>query len=711
MSIPGQPQPASGSPSKPSRRLPFFYVATLLVFAWVGWTMTAGARGNPAIGWMMMFAPGDFIAPGALGKFLLGLEAPIPPWLAALEVLAQRATGSVELVTVWLYRICMVGAYLVAMALTWPSLGRLLLSLLLSVLFLWSTVLVHPGSPIVYDVVFPFLLVAYFGLLRLGAAAEGGGTAAAALFVAGIALALAELTRPYLALFVLPLLLGAWFTLRRPARFAALVVPVLVLAGGWHAHQAVNHGQLAWSNHSGFNLIRAWRMVPYPELVPEPGNAPVALNRLPNLNTPEHGENSRRLRRAVLAYVLAHPLDSARQMAERVAIFVGAGHQIEDHDPDDPFLRVYDVVVKYADIAALAGVLAMLVALVFVPRRAGDLMGAPENQMLALAALSMVLIAITESGEEARFQISVLPLLAAIPLPFLPRRERPPDFVRDQRWRRRKRALALAAAAVVVAVVEVLSWGGRREPARATGGGPLALASATATLIAPNGEPRLRVAQFNIRGGAWRDRAAEIKANAACLKDLDLVGLAEVRGPGPFGGENQAATLAKATGLTALFAPAERRWWSEHFGNALLTQLPVPRWERASLPHRVGQSYRALLAADVQVGDRSVRVLVTQIDNHDYAIQIEAIAAVFRRAPSPAILLADMGTAEPRLAPLKELVEDPKFLVITNQPPFPPAQVQGGYVIAKGFRRVDSGFCKGGVSMQPRLAVELAFSP
>ncbi|MCC6471488.1 MAG: hypothetical protein IT563_24445 [Alphaproteobacteria bacterium] len=711
MSIPGQLQPNSGANAAPSPRLFAFYAATLVVFAWAGWTMTAGAHGNPAIGWMMMFAPGDFTAPGALRKFLLGLEAPIPPWLAVLEVLAQRATGSVELVTVWLYRVCMVGAYLVALALTWPSLGRLLLSLLVSVLFLWSTVLVHPGSPIVYDVVFPFLLVVYFGLLRLGAAARGDVVGVVVLFVAGFALALAELTRPFLALFVLPLLLGAWFTLRRPARFAALVVPVLVLAGGWHAHQAINHGQLTWSNHSGFNLIRAWRMVPYPELVPEPGNAPVALNRLPNLNTPEHGENSRRLRRAVFGYVLAHPLDSALQMAERVAIFVGAGHQIEDHDPDDPFLPVYDVVVKYANIAALAGVLAMLVSLLVVPRRAGELIGAPNNQMLALAALSMVLIAVTESGEEARFQISILPLLAAIPLPYLPRRERAPDFVRDQRWRRRKRALVLAAAVAVVAVVEVLSWGARREPARASGGGPLALASATAPLVTAGGEPRLRVAQFNIRGGAWRDRAAEIKANAACLKDLDLAGLAEVRGPGPFGGESQAAMLARATGLTALFAPAERRWWSEHFGNALLTSLPVPRWERASLPHRVGQSYRALLAADVLVGERSVRVLVTQIDNHDHAIQIEAIAGVFRSAPSPAILLADMGTAEPRLEPLKSLVEDPKFLVLTNQPPFHPAQVQGGYVIAKGFRRVDSGFCKGGVSMQPRLAVELAFVP
>lgn len=711
MTISAQAQPKT----KPVRRPVGLYVATLVVFAAAGLVMTSGIQGKPAIGWMMMFGPEDFLAPGALWQFLVGLRAPIPPWLAGLEVLSQRWIGSPALVTVWLYRAALIGSFLLAMALTWPSVKRLALSFGLSLLFLWATVLIHPTTGIVYDIAFAFLIVAYFALLRLGSAVAGRWPAALCMAAAGCALAFAELTRPYMILFVVPLLAAGFCGLRPGARwrFAALLAPVLVLSGGWHAHQAVNHGQLTWSNHAGFNMIRAWRMVPYPELAPEPGNAPVALKRLPNMNTPEHGENSRRLRDAIFAYIRANPMISALHAVERVAIFSAAGHQIEDHAPDDPLLPVYDLVVKYANIGVLAAMLAIFAALAIAPRRAGATIGDTNNQILAFVGLSMALIAVTEFGEEARFQICLLPALAAVPVPFLPRRDRPADFVRDQRRRRRRRALALAASVLVVAVVEVLTWGARREPTRATGGGAVAPTTASTPLVdAPGGELRLRVAQFNIRGGAWRDRPAEIAANGACLKDLDLVGLAEVRGPGPFGrGESQAAMLARETGLTALFAPAERRWWSEHFGNALLTALPILRWERAGLPHKVGQSYRALLAADVQVGGRTVRVLLAQVDNHDHAIQIRAIDAVFRSAPSPAVLLADMGTAEPRLEPLKQLVGDPQFLVLTNQPPFQAAPVQGGYVIAKGFRRVGGNFCKGGVSMQPRLAVELAFDP
>jgi len=117
------------------------------------------------------------------------------------------------------------------------------------------------------------------------------------------------------------------------------------------------------------------------------------------------------------------------------------------------------------------------------------------------------------------------------------------------------------------------------------------------------------------------------------------------------------------------------------------------------------------LTVEAAIGTRKLTILVAQIDNHDHAIQIEAIDRAFRAAPSPAVLLADMGTSEPRLDPLKRLVADPALVVVTNQPPFPPATVQGGYVIAKGMRQVGLSFCKGGVSMQPRLAVDLAFDP
>ncbi|MBL8705663.1 MAG: hypothetical protein JNM30_12490 [Rhodospirillales bacterium] len=676
------------------------FLAVLAIFALFGLWVTAASRGNPAIGWMLMFAPGDFAAPGTLWPFLVSLQTAISPWLAALEVLAQRQFGTAAPVTVGLYRFCLVGAYLVAMAMAWPSLLRLAVATALSAVFLWATVLIHPATPIVYDVVLPFLLLAYFALLRIGAA-PAQPHAHLVLAAAGFLLALAELTRPFMILFVPLLLVAAWFTLRDRARFVALALPVLLIAGAWHAHQWMNHGQLAWSNHAGFNLIRAWRMVPYPPLIAEPGNAPVAAERQPNLNTPEHGENSRRLRRAVLDYVLATPLESARHMAERVAVFVGAGHQIDDRVVEHPVLPAYDFVVRYADILALAGALSILVAMLAAPRRAGDMAGRIDNQAIAFVALSILVIAITESGEDARFQIGLLPLIALAPVPVLLRRDGAP-----RPWSPRTRAIAIAAAMLAVATIELLVSGAARQAMAEREGGRVV---PPATGVATKGT--IRVAQFNVRGGAWRDRDVELRATAACLQGIDLAGLVELRGGGPFGlKETQAAMLAGATGLAAIDAPAERRWWAPQFGNALLTRVPVDRWKSGPLPRALGISHRAMLEADAVVGGRSLRVIVAQVDNIDLVEQVAAIERAFRAAPSPAVLLADLSTSG-RMEALASLVNDPAFVVVTNQPPMPDAGVQGGYVIAKGVRKVAQDFCKGGVSMSPRIAVELAFAP
>ncbi len=671
-------------------------LVAFLVFAlWV----TAGSRGNPAIGWMLMFAPGDFAAPGALWPFLVSLQTAISPWLAALEVLAQRHFGATTLVTVGLYRFCLIGAYLIALAMAWPSLARLAVATILSVVFLWATVLIHPATPIVYDVVLPFLLLGYFGLLRVGAGMEGR-LPHLALATAGVLLALAELTRPFMILFVPLLLVAGWFTLRDRARFAALVLPVLLIAGAWHVHQWANHGQIAWSNHAGFNLIRAWRMVPYPPLIAEPGSAPVAPERLANLNTPEHGENSRRLRRAVFDYIVANPVESARHMVERVAVFVGAGHRIEDHVVDHPIIPLYEFLVRYADLLALAGALALFGAMLAAPRRAGTMLGRIDNQAIALVALSIVVIAITESGEEARFQIGLLPLIALAPLPVL----LAPDG-RRRRLSPRGRRVALAAGLTLVAATEILVSGAVRQPMPALQGGRVAPRDAAA--------PRdtIRVAQWNVRGGAWRDRAAEVRATTACLDGIDLAGLVELRGGGPFGWkQTQTAMLATATGLAAIDAPVERRWWAPQFGNAILTRVAIEGWKTIALPRGQGTSYRALLDANATVAGRSLRVLVTQLDNHDQVLQLQAVERAFRAAPSPAVLLIDVGTSG-RVEPLLGLTRDAGFVVVTNDPPMPGAGVQGGYVIAKGMREVARGYCKGGVSMSPRIAVDLAFDP
>ena len=147
------------------------------------------------------------------------------------------------------------------------------------------------------------------------------------------------------------------------------------------------------------------------------------------------------------------------------------------------------------------------------PRRSGAMLGRIDNQAIALVALAIVVIAITESGEEARFQIGLLPLIALAPMPVL----LAPDGTR-RRLSRRGRYAALATLTVVVATTELLVSGAVRQPMPALAGGRVA------PNLAPTPGPTFRVAQFNVRGGAWRDRDAEMRATAACLQGIDIAG-------------------------------------------------------------------------------------------------------------------------------------------------------------------------------------------
>ena len=97
---------------------------------------------------------------------------------------------------------------------------------------------------------------------------------------------------------------------------------------------------------------------------------------------------------------------------------------------------------------------------------------------------------------------------------------------------------------------------------------------------------RLRVGTFNIHSGRGRDRMTDLSRTARVIDVApDIIGLNEVRGAFcESWWPNQAAELGKLLSMESAFVPTERRWWHDHFGNAVsLSRFPIQQIHRIPL--------------------------------------------------------------------------------------------------------------------------------
>lgn len=400
--------------SSPKRSL-LIAVAALWV---LGSVLVSGSEGLAATSWMIIFRPSDFVTLEDLTRYLRELRTGIPPVLSALEILSHQLTGTTAPVTVWLYRLALLGGYTAAIVLAargplwmWASFG-------LSLVFLWGTVLIHPGNAQVYDVLFPFFVLLFVLLLRTGAGARGEERLLlAASAGAGFFLSMAELTRPFVVLVLPVVLVFAWAALGERRRRIAFLMPLLLLSGGWHLHLALAHGQLSWSNQSGFNLHRTWRPVfpDEPELVDEP-DAPLVEGRWKNLNTAAHTENDRRHRDLVLRQMLRHPLRSARYYGHRCLSLLSAPTDIYNDHPRHPVLPLYRVAAAAAGLWFLIQGMRLAWALLWRRGRRRELLAAPQHALLVIGLATFFFSSLGGIKEEARFTIQLLPLYAALPV-------------------------------------------------------------------------------------------------------------------------------------------------------------------------------------------------------------------------------------------------------------------------------------------------------
>jgi endonuclease/exonuclease/phosphatase family metal-dependent hydrolase len=211
-------------------------------------------------------------------------------------------------------------------------------------------------------------------------------------------------------------------------------------------------------------------------------------------------------------------------------------------------------------------------------------------------------------------------------------------------WARLTNRRLLFVGAAVALVTGVVADGAIQRPADPVE--PLVLHE-TDRLVALEPSAPLRIATFNTHAGVGRDGVRDLGRTAEALKGLDLVALQEVRSP-LFGSSGpQVSDVAAQLKMGWMFVPAEKRWWHNHYGNALLTRLPLADYVRIPLPTPSRQRFRAALLTNVEHWGRTVHVLTVHIDKDEekdtHNIQLRTTFDLFLSLGEPAILLGDLN--------------------------------------------------------------------
>ena len=253
-----------------------------------------------------------------------------------------------------------------------------------------------------------------------------------------------------------------------------------------------------------------------------------------------------------------------------------------------------------------------------------------------------------------------------------------------------------------------LWWAGyRRTPCGSDAGTSFSRDGATQDLAAD--KATFRVATFNIHGGEGRDGRLDLQRTADSLRGADLVALNEVYGSGYWEVAGQAEILGRELQLAWLFAPSERRWGHEHFGNAALTSLAVESWQKIPLPRNSGHSCRNLLLAAFTFRGRTIRAAITHLDRGDpldRQRQLQMAADLFLGLEEPAILLGDMNTTadEPAIERLLSApgVNDPLAQIMGENTPR-----RIDWILTRGLETADAGLVESDASDHPCVWAEL----
>lgn len=258
----------------------------------------------------------------------------------------------------------------------------------------------------------------------------------------------------------------------------------------------------------------------------------------------------------------------------------------------------------------------------------------------------------------------------------------------------------MALSALTVAVALFLYLAQIRHPAGPASGSGIRDFSVPqpSTLTSPHS---FHVATFNIHSGVGRDGRRDLTRTTEVLADVDFVGLNEVRGVLPWDNANQAMALGKSLRRGWLFAPTERRWWCDHFGNALLSRLPIGAWERILLAGTQSKGHRNMLKAEALVGGRSVRIIVTHIARGvDRNAQLTQVIRAFLDLPPPCVLMGDFNTRAEE-EPLRSLLRQPDTIDALARAGTNNTSGRIDWIVLRGLEVIRAGLRDNGASDHP----------
>ena len=133
-------------------------------------------------------------------------------------------------------------------------------------------------------------------------------------------------------------------------------------------------------------------------------------------------------------------------------------------------------------------------------------------------------------------------------------------------------------------------------------------------MLPSDGGHRLTVASYNVHGCIGRDGRRDVERVARVINGLqaDIVALQEVESRRSAAGEPlQMDILAHLVGLTAISGPTIERV-DGHYGNALLTRLPIRAVRKHDLTFRRREP-RGAIDVDFDVAGTPLRVIATHL--------------------------------------------------------------------------------------------------
>lgn len=390
------------------------FLVLYLIFGIYAWQEASEIFALASTLWMNIFNFDPFTTWEGVWEYFIELRTGVPPAISFLEVICYRLTGSYQPITHGFYRFSLIAMLLLPVLFTRRRFIDYVVHLILAFIFLKALIKIVMGNPQMYDVLTPVFLMLFVLFVRAGLGSDHHrGRQLWLMAGAGFFLSMAELARPFMIALV-PILIGIViyrFRNRRKALIPFLTL-FLLLSGGWHTKLLIQHGQLIWSNHSGANLVGAWAPLldhKALEATLEPEEPPLVVNQWTwdNINTDVHARNTAKQKAAVFAAIADQPGKAFDHFLTKVGTFTEPQVGMYSYHPEGWDIEAYKWLVHVGFWLLGFMMIRSLILVIGEPARI-----ASESVILTgMAAFLTLMPVIGESGEEARFLVTVIPFL------------------------------------------------------------------------------------------------------------------------------------------------------------------------------------------------------------------------------------------------------------------------------------------------------------